>query len=458
MATRIVYGLTKSENGWPMVDNGSCTWVKIPGAPVTLEIQNGTPLWVMRAFAADFHAYIEPLRDADSACFTWTNSVPSSNHLSGTAMDLNWNTHRFQIDRDGFDDEKYARLRALLDWYEGFIFWGNDWQSPKDAMHFQMGYGTYGNKRVEDFIARKIRPDGFSRYQRGDDEVLPTAVSVLARATGLSEDRAAFILPQVREGLIASECASNIRRIAMWLAQVGHESDSFNATEEYNKNGRYKPYIGRTWIQITWDYNYREFGKWCAERDWVPYPNYFVDFPRELAKQQWAGLGPAWYWTVSRPDINRLSDAGDLSTVTYRINGGYNGLPDRRARYERALALGNDLLVLTNTTPAQPVDEWEALMATEVESLSIYATPGEPLIPLSRMLQAVDAHGPHEPYVENLARKGDVDSLSRVVRTSLGQGKYGTLASAVKQATDVLVEIQTQTPEVWAAYKAKIGA
>ena len=97
-------------------------------------------------------------------------------------------------------------------------------------------------------------------------------------------------------------------------------------------------------------------------------------------------------------------------------------------------------------------------MATEVESLSIYATPGEPLIPLSRMLQAVDAHGPHEPYVENLARKGDVDSLSRVVRTSLGQGKYGTLASAVKQATDVLVEIQTQTPEVWAAYKAKIGA
>ena len=457
MAFRTVYGLTKSENGWPMVDSGSCTWVKIPGAPVNLEIQNGDPLWVMRAFAADFHRVSEPRRDEDSACFTWTNSVPSSNHLSGTAMDLNWKTHPFQIENAGFDAIKLAKLRALLDWYEGIIFWGNDWQSPKDAMHFQMGYGTYGNTRVADFIRRKIRSDGFSTYVDATAPILDAA-QVLARATGLGIERAAFILPQVQEGLIASECAGNKLRIAMWLAQVGHESDGFNATEEYNKNGRYKPYIGRTWIQITWDYNYREFGKWCAERDWVPYPAYFYDFPQELAKQQWAGLGPAWYWTVSRPDINRLCDQGDIDTVTYRINGGYNGMPDRKERYQRALACGDDLLVLTSTTVPEPLDEWEKLMATEVESLSIYATPGEPLIPLSRMLQAIDAHGPHEQYVEGLARKGDVDSLSRVVRTANGQGKYGTLASAVKQATDVLVEIQTQTPEIWAAYKVKIGA
>ena len=30
MAPRTVYGNTISENGWPMVDTGSCTWVDIP--------------------------------------------------------------------------------------------------------------------------------------------------------------------------------------------------------------------------------------------------------------------------------------------------------------------------------------------------------------------------------------------------------------------------------------------
>lgn len=248
----------------------------------------------------------------------------------------------------------------------------------------------------------------------------------------------------------------------MWLAQIGHEGDSFKATEEYDKGDggiteRWK-YLGRTWIQLTWMSNYAGFGAWCFDRGLVPYANYFVDNPRELADLKWAGLGPAYYWTVARPDINRLSDAGDINTVTYRINGGYNGLPDRQARYNRAKALGGDLMALVVNAPPQPVDEWEELMATEVESLSIYATPGEPLIPLSRMLQALDAHGPHEEFVEKNARKGDVDSLSRVVRTASGQGKYGTLASAVKQATDVLAEIKTQTPEIWAAYRQTIGA
>jgi len=457
MAYRTVYGLTKSENGWPMVDEGSCTWVKIPGVDVTLEIQNGDPLQVMRAFAADFHAYIEPLRDADSACWTPTNSVPSSNHLSGTAMDLNWNSHPFQIENAGFDAAKLSRLRQLLDFYEGFIFWGNDWTSPKDAMHFQMGYNTYGNPKVADFIRRKIRADGYSTYQRGDAVPALDPVDVLARATGIMYQFAQQILPAVQSGLIASQC-NTFLRIAMWLAQIGHESGSFVYTEEIAKNGRYAPYIGRTWIQITWDYNYRAFGNWCVQQGLISDPLQFLNDPESLADLKWAGLGPAWYWTVARTDINSLSDAGDINTVTYRINGGYNNLPDRQARYNRALALGNDLLAIINGATAEPVDEWEQLMATEVESLSIYATPGEPLIPLSRILQAIDAHGPHEPYVENLARKGDVDSLSRVVRTANGQGKYGTLASAVKQATDVLVEIQTQTPEIWAAYKTKIGA
>ena len=179
MGNRTVYGLTHSSNGWPMVDTGSCTWVNIPGTSVTLQIQNGQPLAILRAFAADFNAYVEPLRDPDSACWTATNSVSSSNHLSGTAMDLNWNSHPFQIANAGFDAAKIATVRELLSFYEGTVFWGNDWSSPKDAMHFQLAslanggnINTYGNPAVG--IASKIlvRTDASpvsSPSQNGED-------------------------------------------------------------------------------------------------------------------------------------------------------------------------------------------------------------------------------------------------------------------------------------------------
>ncbi|AAR89647.1 endolysin [Mycobacterium phage U2] len=396
---RVVYGLTHSSNGWPMLNSDECEWAKIPGTVVTLQIAKGWPLAILRAFAADFHAYVEPLRDADSACWTPTNSVPSSNHLSGTAMDLNWNTHPFQIPDAGFDSAKLARVRELLAFYEGMVFWGNDWTSPKDAMHFQLAsrrnggsFDTYGNPAVADFIARKIRADGYSTFRRGSAPA--SAAPILAAATGLSEARAAEILPAIRSGLRESEC-TNVNRIAMWLAQVGHESGSFQYTEEIAKNGRYAPYIGRTWIQITWDYNYRSFSEWAYAFGMVPTPDYFVVNYRELADLKWAGIGPAWYWTVARPDINELSDRRDLNTVTRRINGGTNGLADRQARYNRALAQGDALLQLLH----EEDDFLSALTDAEQRELLDLARQQAKYKRKSRS----PLHWPHEGEVDTIA-------------------------------------------------------
>jgi hypothetical protein len=180
MGTRVVYGNSSSSNGWPMVDEGSCTWTTVPGTDVSLEIQNGQPLAILAAFAADFNAYVEPLRDADSACWTATNSVGDSNHLSGTAMDLNWDSHPFQVADAGFDGAKIATIREMIDFYEGTVWWGNDWDDPKDAMHFQLGslanggdIDTYGNPHTQDFINRKIRADGFSTFRRDGQPTPP---------------------------------------------------------------------------------------------------------------------------------------------------------------------------------------------------------------------------------------------------------------------------------------------
>ncbi|RIS72916.1 hypothetical protein D2E70_08690 [Mycobacteroides abscessus] len=470
---RVVYGNAFSSNGWPMVNGDECTWVTVPGTSVSLQIQNGQPLAILRAFAADFNAYVEPLRDPDSACWTPTNSVSTSNHLSGTAMDLNWESHPFQVANAGFSAAQIATIKEIQAFYEGTVFWGNDWSDPKDAMHFQLAslanggqINTYQNPHTADFIARKIRADGFSTFRRGSRPV--GAAPILAAATGLSEARAAEILPAVSDGLKASLC-TNVNRIAMWLAQVGHESAGFNATEEYASGAAYEGradlgntqpgdgvrFKGRSWIQITGRNNYGLFSQWAYRQRLVPTPTYFVDHSTELADLKWAGIGAAWYWTVARSDINALSDRQDLETVTRRINGGTNGLADRRDRYNRALLQGEALLQLL--APTETPDPIEELLMSDlqVESLSIYATPGEPLIPIVRMVQAIDA-AEHRKLVEDWARTGDADALSRIARTAAGQGKFRD-AATIAHAKAVLADIEATNPAVLQEFISQKG-
>lgn len=470
---RVVYGNSFSSNGWPMVNGDECTWVTVPGTSVSLQIQNGQPLAILRAFAADFNAYVEPLRDPDSACWTPTNSVSTSNHLSGTAMDLNWKSHPFQVANAGFSAAQIATIKEIQAFYEGTVFWGNDWSDPKDAMHFQLAslanggeINTYQNPHTADFIARKIRADGFSTFRRSNKP--NGGAPILAAATGLSEARAAEILPAVSDGLKASQC-TNVNRIAMWLAQVGHESAGFNATEEYASGTAYEGradlgntqpgdgvrFKGRSWIQITGRNNYAAFSRWCSGKGLVLSPTEFVDNPKRLAELRWAGIGAAWYWTVARPDINALSDRQDLETVTRRINGGTNGLADRRDRYNRALLQGDALLQLLATS--EPLDPIEELLMSDlqVESLSIYATPGEPLIPIVRMVQAIDA-AEHRKLVEDWARTGDADALSRIARTAAGQGKFRDPAT-IAHAKAVLADIEATNPAVLQEFISQKG-
>lgn len=368
----------ESENGWRPPDlrpnDARLAWLKVPGADVTLQLQTGRPATIMLAVAADFNAFIEKLRDADSAAYTDGNSVFTSNHKNATGMDLNWNGHAFQV-RGTFTAAQMVVIRQMLDFYEGWIFWAGDWDDPVDEMHWQMGYGTWSRSDADfqDFCRRKIRADGFSTFRRGgaDSSVEPVhetveldAVAVLVQAAGITAAKAQQILPALSAGLRLAQ-ATTVNRIAMDIAQWGHESDNFNATEEY-QNGdesteRWK-YKGRTWIQITWlgkasppPSGYAGFSQWAFDQGLVPNPTYFVDRPRELADVKWAGIGAAWYTVVARPDINALADAGDIETVSRRINGTNpdtgraNGIDDRVRRWQRALALGDQLLQLIDT-------------------------------------------------------------------------------------------------------------
>jgi hypothetical protein len=80
-------------------------------------------------------------------------------------MDLNWTDHPFQV-RGTFSHDQVNTIRELLAYYEDTIFWAGDWESPVDEMHWQMGYDTYKNSHTQEFIDRKIRPDGFSFFRQ----------------------------------------------------------------------------------------------------------------------------------------------------------------------------------------------------------------------------------------------------------------------------------------------------
>jgi predicted chitinase len=458
-----------SENGWEpaWVGQEALNWVDIPGCDVRVQIQKGLPTWLLRAWIADYNAFIEPVRDRDTASYTPTNSVSTSNHLNGTAADINWDSHPFHK-KGTFTRQQMDTLREMQRFYthQGvlMIFWAGDWASPIDEMHHQLGYSTYANRDiVADFVRTKIRPDGYSTFRRGNHAPVRSAADTLASATGLSLDRAAAILPAVQGGLLASEC-NNVNRIAMWLAQIGHESGGFQYTEEIASGAAYegrldlgntKPgdgtlFKGRSWIQITGRNNYGLFSGWAARVGLVSSPTFFLDYPQKLSELQWAGVGAAWYWTIARSNINSKADQGDLLAVTKLINGGTNGIHDRERRLKLANGLGNELLTLVRG--ATPTDEEEELMAIRVKSLSIYAPPGEPDIALADLIRSIDAHGSHEEYVERQARLGDRDSIQRIARTAAGLGQYGDDPRAIRQASAVLRDLETNYQSVLTDY------
>ncbi|BDY33145.1 C39 family peptidase [Mycolicibacterium mageritense] len=293
----------------------------------------------------------------------------------------------------------------------------------------------------------------------------PTAdqVSTLAQAmspTSLSRERLAEYLPHFAEAMRAAEITT-VRRAAAWCSQVGHESAGLRYMAEIQTDGPgwtedRRRYRGRGPIQLTWSSNYRKFGQWCATKGYITDSELFVKQPELVEQPRWGFLAASWYWLNGGPkpgQINGFADRGDILAVSRCVNGWIEnrdpvGWPDRRERWDRCLAMGDRLLTLS--TPSESPDPLEELLMSdlEVESLSIYATPGESKIPIVRMVQSIDAALHRVGIVEPDAALGDPDALFRMLRTARGQGKYGTQAGPVNHAKAKLAELGATSPAV----------
>ena len=92
-------------------------------------------------------------------------------------------------------------------------------------------------------------------------------------------------------------------------------------------------YAGKGLIQLTGKDNYTRF----AESIETP----VEEIPDYLGTFEGAVQSACWFWEVN--NLNQWADAGDILTLTKRINGGVIGLEDRKKHYAHALhVLGQD--------------------------------------------------------------------------------------------------------------------
>lgn len=164
------------------------------------------------------------------------------------------------------------------------------------------------------------------------------------------------------------------RRIAAFIAQCAHESGGFRAIKEnlnYKAESlmrvwpRYFPdmatanryahnqemianrayggrmgngpeesgdgakFCGRGLIQLTGRSNYQAFAD-SLEMS-------IDDVPEYLATFEGAVQSACWFWENN--NLNQWADAGDILTLTKKINGGTLGLADRQKHYDHALQI-----------------------------------------------------------------------------------------------------------------------
>ena len=86
---------------------------------------------------------------------------------------------------------------------------------------------------------------------------------------------------------------------------------------------------GRGYIQLTGRYNYTDIGKRIG-KDLVRNPDAVLD--RETALEVAAA-----FW--DRGNLNRLADADDVNAISFRVNGGQNGLAHRTQLLKRAKSI-----------------------------------------------------------------------------------------------------------------------
>ena len=162
-----------------------------------------------------------------------------------------------------------------------------------------------------------------------------------AQAAQISE-----LLPNYINGMLMTFGKYSINtklRQAHFLAQMAHETGGFKWNRELwgptkaqrgyegridlgnTEVGDGSRFRGRSWVMVTGRYNYTQISRELGED--------FLLNPELLEQDPYATLAAGWYWNSRY--LNKLADEDNLLAITKRINGGTNGLEDRKQWYHK---------------------------------------------------------------------------------------------------------------------------
>ena len=153
-----------------------------------------------------------------------------------------------------------------------------------------------------------------------------------------------------------------------FVAQCAHESDGFKTFEEYASGKAYEgrkdlgntlkgdgvKFKGRGAIQLTGRFNYAAISK-AVKVDYVLHPEW-------LSGPINGTRAALWYW--KERGLSALAEKDDLVGITRKVNGGLNGIDNRRLYLERA----KKYIVLASTELQEP--EMASVEPVEVDPLS----------------------------------------------------------------------------------------
>lgn len=238
-------------------------------------------------------------------------------------------------------------------------------------------FGPKTEEAVKEFQRKNgLTPDGVVGPKTwemimGQAASAPAPSAPIAPVGGLKLDKLKGHIPDAVIQMIPDTAAkfqiNTPLRLAHFLAQCGHESGGFRATQEnlnYSAKGlmgifkKYFPteaianqyarnpqkiankvyanrmangdeasgdgfrFRGRGYIQLTGRANYTEFGKAIGEN---------IAANPDVVSGKYALLSAAWFW--SKNGLNKLADGGatdaTVTSITKRVNGGTIGLADR---------------------------------------------------------------------------------------------------------------------------------
>lgn len=160
-------------------------------------------------------------------------------------------------------------------------------------------------------------------------------LTAVFKKLGASQSRAEELGLAANVHLRSFGIMDNSLRLIHFLAQLAHESGNFRYMEEIASGVAYesrkdlgntqvgdgKRYKGRGPIQLTGRANYRK----CGQQLGIDLENN----PEIVAIPSMGLMVACKFWADN--ELNALADQDDVLTITRRINGGTNGLADRKA-------------------------------------------------------------------------------------------------------------------------------